>query len=97
MKKETQERLAAHVSGQSNEPISKPAHCLPFGEVLNELGCSGLDGLSDAEASKRLEQYGKNELDQGPRVNPTKLLVKQIANAMMLVYSAYFSYYFRRN
>ena len=79
------EALAAHVSGQSNKPISKPAHSLSFDEVLKELGGSGLDGLSDGEADKRLTEYGKNELDNGPGVNPVKILVRQIANAMMLV------------
>ena len=85
MGKKLDEGLATHVSGQSNKPISKPAHSLTFDEVLKELGGSGLDGLSTQEADKRAEEYGKNELDNGPGVNPTKILVRQIANAMMLV------------
>jgi magnesium-transporting ATPase (P-type) len=85
MGQKPQEALAAHVSGQSNKPISKPAHSLPFDDVLRELGGSGLDGLSESEAAKRGEEYGKNELDNGPGVNPTKILIRQIANAMMLV------------
>ena len=85
MGKKIQEGLDTHVSGQSNKPISKPAHCLSFDDVLNDLGGSGLDGLSESEAEKRLESYGKNELDNGPGVNPTKILIRQIANAMMLV------------
>jgi P-type Na+/K+ transporter len=83
--KDNKEALAAHVSGQSNKPISKPAHSLSFEQVLQELGGSGLDGLSDGDAEKRLEEFGKNELDNGPGVNPAKILVRQIANAMMLV------------
>ena len=77
--------LASHVSGQSNKPLSKPPHSLTFNQVLEELGVSGLDGLSPGEAEKRLAEFGKNELDNGPGVNPTKILVRQIANAMMLV------------
>lgn len=77
--------LANHVSGQSNKPISKPAHCLTFEEVIRELGVNGDDGLSDGDAQKRLEEFGNNELDNGPGVNPTKIVIKQIANAMMLV------------
>lgn len=72
--------------------MSKPAHALTFKQVLEELGVSGIDGLSEAEASKKLEEFGKNELDNGPGVNPAKILVRQIANAMMLVsriFSAY--------
>jgi magnesium-transporting ATPase (P-type) len=82
------EALAAHISGQSNKPLSKPAHALTSDEVLKELQAHSNDGLSPEEAAKRLEEYGKNELDNGPGVNPTKILVRQIANAMMLVCQA---------
>lgn len=85
MGNKTTELLANHKSGQSNKPLSKPAHALTFKEVIEELGVSGLNGLSEAEASKKLEEFGKNELDNGPGVNPAKILVRQIANAMMLV------------
>jgi len=77
--------LEGHVSGQANSPMSKPAHSLTFEEVSKELGCSGVDGLPDADAKERLEKYGQNELDNGPGVNPGKILLKQVANAMMLV------------
>lgn len=77
--------LEGHVSGQANNPMSKPAHSLTFEEVSKELGCSGVDGLSDTDAKERLEKYGQNELDNGPGVNPGKILLKQVANAMMLV------------
>ncbi|KAK9423739.1 putative Sodium transport ATPase 5 [Seiridium unicorne] len=76
---------ANHVSGQSNKPISQPAHSLTYEEVTRELGVNSDDGLNDAEAQKRLEEFGNNELDNGPGVNPTKIIMKQIANAMMLV------------
>lgn len=77
--------LEGHVSGQSNKPMSKPAHSLTFEEVQNELGASSIDGLSAHEAETRLQEFGNNELDNGPGVNPTKILIRQIANAMMLV------------
>ena len=85
MGKKQDEGLATHVSGQSNRPISRPPHSLSFDDVLKELGGSGLDGLSEGDAAERLEEFGKNELDNGPGVNPTKILIRQIANAMMLV------------
>ncbi|KAJ9656457.1 P-type ATPase [Neophaeococcomyces mojaviensis] len=77
--------LEGHVSGQSNKPLSKPAHSLSFEDVLKELGGSGIDGLAAQEAESRLQEFGNNELDNGPGVNPTKILVRQVANAMMLV------------
>jgi P-type Na+/K+ transporter len=84
-KKEIQAKLDAHHSGQSNEPISGPAHTLSFDDVVAQLNSSAIDGLTPDEAKKRLEQYGKNELDNGPGVNPVRILIRQIANAMMLV------------
>lgn len=80
-----QESNESHVSGQSNKPISLPAHALPHNAVADELGADVQDGLTAADASSRLEEYGRNELDDGPGVQPAKILVRQIANAMMLV------------
>ena len=83
-KKEVQAKLDAHQSGQSNDPMSGPAHTLSFNDVVDQLKTSAEDGLTPDEAKKRLEQYGKNELDNGPGVNPVRILIRQIANAMML-------------
>ncbi|KAL8667562.1 MAG: hypothetical protein Q9168_007223 [Polycauliona sp. 1 TL-2023] len=74
-----------HVSGQSNNPISKPPHALPHATVAEELQANPDNGLSDQEAKSRLDHYGRNELDDGPGVQPVKILVRQVANAMMLV------------
>lgn len=74
-----------HVSGQSNKPLSKPAHALDYETVAQELEANLQDGLTDAEAKARLELYGKNELDDGPGVQPVKILIHQVANAMILV------------
>jgi P-type Na+/K+ transporter len=77
--------LEGHVSGQSNKPMSKPAHSLSFDQVVEELKGSSDNGLTTTDAEERLGQYGNNELDNGPGVNPGKILLKQVANAMMLV------------
>ncbi|KAI0121159.1 sodium transport ATPase 5 [Xylariales sp. AK1849] len=77
--------LESHVSGQSNKPISKPSHSLSYEEVIQELRVSGDDGLSVGEAEQRLREFGNNELDNGPGVNPTEIIIKQVANAMMLI------------
>lgn len=74
-----------HVSGQANKPMSKPAHALKLEEAASELGANPDDGLTSTEASSRLSEYGRNELDDGPGVSPTKIFVRQVANAMMLV------------
>ncbi|KAK6380167.1 P-type ATPase [Exophiala oligosperma] len=77
--------MSDHVSGQSNKPISKPAHALGVEEIARELDTDISNGLRAQEARQRLEQYGRNELDDGPGVQPLKILLRQVANAMMLV------------
>lgn len=80
-----QSAIEAHVSGQSNKPISQPAHALEWRKVAEELGADTDDGLTASEASKRVEEYGTNELGDAEGVNPGKILVRQVANAMTLV------------
>ena len=74
-----------HVSGQANKPLSRPAHALKHDDVVAEIGANALDGLTSSEAANRLTEHGRNELDQGPGVSPGKILIRQIANAMILV------------
>lgn len=89
MGKKKEDNNETHVSGQANKPISSPAHALSYQAVADELGANTQDGLTDQEAKSRLEEYGRNELDDGPGVQPVKILVRQIANAMMLVSRAF--------
>lgn len=71
--------------GSGGSPLSQPAHTLPYEAVLEEL-TTGLDeGLAPDEASRRLQQYGPNKLDEGEGVSVVKILIRQVANAMMLV------------
>lgn len=74
-----------HVSGQSNKPLTKPAHALGRDDLAQQLNADIENGLSAAEARQRLSEHGRNELDDGPGVQPFKILLRQIANAMMLV------------
>ncbi|KAL8769581.1 MAG: hypothetical protein Q9209_004513 [Squamulea sp. 1 TL-2023] len=74
-----------HVSGQANKPLSQPPHALYHTVVSEELQANPNDGLTEQEAQSRLVAYGRNELDDGPGVQPVKILVRQVANAMMLV------------
>lgn len=77
--------VEAHVSGQANTPLSRPAHSLPSDQVVTEIGANADDGLTDTEAKSRLEQHGPNVLDEGEGVQPLKILIRQVANAMTLV------------
>lgn len=73
------------MSGQSNKPMSKPAHALERDVLIRELGADAENGFSKATAAEKLQEFGRNELDDGPGVQPIKILIRQIANAMMLV------------
>jgi len=79
------EEAAPHVSGQSNTPISAPAHALTFEQVAKELNANLEDGLTDQEAKSRLETAGRNEFGEQEGVQPIKILIGQIANALTLV------------
>lgn len=65
--------------------LDVPAHTLPFEDVLQKLSVNHETGLSDDEAKKRKVMYGPNQLDEGPGVQPFRILVHQIANALTLV------------
>ncbi|CAI9628480.1 potassium sodium eff [Alternaria burnsii] len=77
--------LEGHRSGQANEPLSKPAHALPWKDVVNEIKCNAEDGLTTAEAKSRHEKYGNNDLGDDGGVSPGKILLRQVANAMTLI------------
>jgi magnesium-transporting ATPase (P-type) len=74
-----------HVSGQSNRPMTQPAHCLTLAEVVDELKADPSNGLSNDEAHRRLAEYGKNDLGEAQKVSPLRILISQVANAMTLV------------
>ncbi|KAK2594709.1 hypothetical protein QQS21_007559 [Conoideocrella luteorostrata] len=77
--------LAGHVSGQSNKPLSRPAHSLSSDEVLHELHATPSRGLTGHDAAARLIEYGPNELKERKGVKPVKIFIEQIFNAMTLV------------
>jgi Na+-exporting ATPase len=80
-----QPTLGDHKSGQSNEPLSAPAHALSFQQVIEETKCNPDDGLTTAEAKSRLEKFGSNDLGDDGGVQPAKILLRQVANSMTLV------------
>jgi Na+-exporting ATPase len=81
----TENTLDQHVSGQANKPLSRPAHALSYETLIVEIKANPQEGLNASEARLRLEEYGRNELGDQGGVSITKILVRQVANAMMLV------------
>ncbi|KAM5440594.1 P-type ATPase [Microsporum canis] len=71
--------------GQSQWPLSRPAHNLLHEGVVEEIGSNPKHGLTSSEAQRRLEQYGRNDLGNTESVQPAKMLLRQVANAMTLI------------
>jgi magnesium-transporting ATPase (P-type) len=65
--------------------LSQPPYCLSYTAVLEQLSTDADDGLTSVEARSRLEIYGQNRLEEGEGLSIGKILLRQIANAMMLV------------
>ncbi|KAK9776451.1 hypothetical protein SCAR479_06774 [Seiridium cardinale] len=74
-----------HVSGQSNMPLSRPAHALTWQDVGDQLNTNALSGLAASDVQTRIEKLGTNELGKAEGVQPIKIVIAQIANAMTLV------------
>ena len=85
MGKPSEDPVENHVSGQSNKPISAPAHALGYEQVAQELGGDIQDGLSQEAAKARLEEHGRNEFGEQAGVQPVRIFIAQIANALTLV------------
>lgn len=70
------------------KPSSSPQvtwHTLSKDDLLKNLAVNPETGLTDAEAQKRLEQYGPNELiDKGPK-NPLLILWEQITDPLVII------------
>lgn len=77
--------LANHVSGQSNKPMSAPAHALTADKVVEDLSANADSGLTAEEAKKRLQEFGNNEFGDSEGVQPIKIFIGQLANALTLV------------
>ncbi len=59
-------------------------HQRETGEVLQELGSSP-DGLSEAEAQKRFEEFGPNELEVQKKRTPVLMFLDQFRDFMIIV------------
>ena len=70
---------------QPSPAKSSPAwHGLPTEAVLQELSSSP-NGLSPAEAERRIAEYGPNELEQSEDVSPWRLLAAQFGNVLVVI------------
>ncbi len=61
------------------------AHRLPTAELLKELGSDPASGLSAAEAEKRLERYGRNQLAAAKKKGLLARFLDQFKDPMILI------------
>lgn len=66
------------------EKTDKLYHTMDIQAVINEMN-SGFDGLSDEEAKKRLEQYGRNEIEEGKKRTLFAMFLDQFKNLMIII------------
>lgn len=67
------------------EDALERAYQFPAAAVVEALGSDETQGLSDAEAKRRPEEYGPNQLEGGDEISKIQILIHQVANAMTLV------------
>jgi magnesium-transporting ATPase (P-type) len=72
------------LSLMSSAPLTKPWHALSAQETFAALSAS-VDGLSEAEASRRLDQYGPNKLPEAGRPSPLLIIVRQLNNPLTFI------------
>ncbi len=58
---------------------------LSFGDALKEIGSSAETGLTSAEAEKRLQQYGPNELEEKQGRTRLEIIWEQFANILTVL------------
>ncbi|PVI05232.1 sodium P-type ATPase-like protein [Periconia macrospinosa] len=85
MGKNTNAPTEGHVSGQSNRPLSRPAHSLTLTQIVDELKTETWSGLDVSEATRRAGEYGANDLGAAESASVLQILIAQVANAMTLV------------
>lgn len=64
---------------------SHKCHSMSIEEVIDQLKTDVEKGLSQAEAAKRLKEYGPNELAEKPRPGFFKMLLSQFNNFLIII------------
>ena len=59
-------------------------HAMPYDQVMKELETSE-NGLSDKEATIRLQKYGKNTLRESKQKSVLKMIAEQLSDVMVII------------
>ncbi len=76
--------IGFYVCWRRVELASKSWHAKSPEETLKELN-SAETGLSQAEAQKRLAEYGPNELKKEKRTSPIKMFLEQFTDILIII------------
>ena len=84
------------IAKTTKNPLSAP-HGLPAGDVLAALDVSSTSGLSEAQATRRLQQHGPNSIGARKKVGAFAVLVHQFQSLVvaLLAVAAGLAFYFR--
>jgi P-type Ca2+ transporter type 2C len=66
-------------------PADEPWHTVPLDKVTAQLGTQPGSGLSQADAVRRLDEHGPNELEAAGEIVPWRLLLEQFKNVLILI------------
>jgi P-type Ca2+ transporter type 2C len=77
-------RMSEPIASQNKENAKYEWHMLEIKDVFKHL-TSQQEGLSSEEASRRLTQYGPNELQAAHRTTPWEILVEQFKNVLIII------------
>ncbi|HNY66105.1 MAG TPA: cation-translocating P-type ATPase [Deltaproteobacteria bacterium] len=69
---------------KKNDLSSIDWYTLPSEEAFSRLG-SGVSGLTDEEAARRLEKYGPNELQAAGHISPWTIFLGQFKNVLIII------------
>ena len=72
-------------SGSFSTQIDKPWHTLSGKDVTGHLTVTREQGLSEGEAERRQESYGKNELQEAPPTSIWSMIYDQFANFVVIL------------
>lgn len=73
------------INGDSLNDITFSWHAISGDETLQKLETELEKGLSDAQAQKRLEQYGPNQLEEGKRTTFLQMVLRQLNNFVVIL------------
>ncbi|HSM26249.1 MAG TPA: HAD-IC family P-type ATPase, partial [Anaerolineaceae bacterium] len=72
-------------NGGSIKDVTFSWHAISGDETLLKLETELEKGLSDAQAQKRLEQYGPNQLEEGKRTTFLQMVLRQLNNFVVIL------------